>query len=168
CDGHALPMDEANRLSLRRHAQRHGHLLARPHQRQGRRSHPVPPCHRYRADHPRSRRRANAGNAQWRAAEAHRGREHGLFLRRSEGAFDPAHAIFEMFANRAIYNDGWVAATTPPLAPWASGKTIPVDDYKWELYDITKDFSQANNLAAKEPQKLREMQELFWIEAARN
>jgi arylsulfatase A-like enzyme len=75
---------------------------------------------------------------------------------------------FEMFANRAIYNDGWVAATTPPLAPWASGKTIPVDDYKWELYDITKDFSQANNLAAKEPQKLREMQELFWIEAARH
>jgi arylsulfatase A-like enzyme len=75
---------------------------------------------------------------------------------------------FEMFANRAIYNDGWVAATTPPLAPWASGKTIPVDDYKWELYDITKDFSQANNLAAKEPQKLREMQELFWVEAARH
>jgi arylsulfatase A-like enzyme len=90
-------------------------------------------------------------------------------------SFDDAKAAstrrtqyFEMFANRAIYNDGWVAATTPPLAPWASGKTIPVDDYKWELYDITKDFSQANNLAAKEPQKLREMQELFWIEAARN
>jgi arylsulfatase A-like enzyme len=75
---------------------------------------------------------------------------------------------FEMFANRAIYNDGWVAATTPPLPPWGSGKTIPVDDYKWELYDITKDFSQANNLAAKEPKKLREMQELFWIEAARH
>jgi len=75
---------------------------------------------------------------------------------------------FEMFANRAIYNDGWVAATTPPLAPWESGKTIPVDDYKWELYDITKDFSQANNLAATEPRKLREMQELFWIEAARH
>jgi arylsulfatase A-like enzyme len=75
---------------------------------------------------------------------------------------------FEMFANRAIYNDGWVAATTPPLAPWASGKTIGIDDYKWELYDITKDFSQANNLAAKEPTRLREMQELFWIEAARH
>jgi arylsulfatase A-like enzyme len=75
---------------------------------------------------------------------------------------------FEMFANRAIYNDGWVAATTPPLPPWGSGKTIPIDDYKWELYDITRDFSQANNLAAKEPQKLREMQELFWIEAARH
>src|SRR6202042_2576557 len=47
---------------------------------------------------------------------------------------------FEMFANRAIYNDGWIACTTPPLAPWEVGKTIDVDDYKWELYDITKDF----------------------------
>ena len=74
---------------------------------------------------------------------------------------------FEMFANRAIYNDGWVAATTPPLPPWASGKTIPIDDYKWELYDITKDFSEANNMAAKDPKRLRELQELFWIEAAK-
>ena len=75
---------------------------------------------------------------------------------------------FEMFANRAIYSDGWVAATTPPLAPWAVGKTIDVDDYKWELYDVTKDFSEANDLATKEPKKLRELQELFWIEAAKN
>ncbi len=90
-------------------------------------------------------------------------------------SFDDAKAAsthrtqyFEMFANRAIYNDGWVAATTPPLAPWAVGKTIGVDDYKWELYDVTKDFSEANDLAAKEPKKLRELQELFWIEAAKN
>src|SRR3984957_5699669 len=74
---------------------------------------------------------------------------------------------FEMFANRAIYNDGWVAATTPPLPPWGSGKTIPIDDYKWELYDVSKDFSEANNLAAQNPKKLRELQELFWIEAAK-
>ncbi len=74
---------------------------------------------------------------------------------------------FEMFCNRAIYNDGWVAATTPPLAPWAVGKTIDIDDYQWELYDVTKDFSEANNLAASEPKKLRELQELFWIEAAK-
>ena len=44
----------------------------------------------------------------------------------------------------------------------------PVDDYKWELYDIDQDFSQANDLAAKEPKKLRELQDLFWIEAARH
>jgi len=74
---------------------------------------------------------------------------------------------FEMFANRALYSNGWVAATTPPLAPWAVGKTIDVDDYKWELYDITKDFSQSDDLAAKEPKKLRELQEQFWIEAAK-
>jgi arylsulfatase A-like enzyme len=74
---------------------------------------------------------------------------------------------FEMFANRAIYSDGWVAATTPPLAPWAVGKTIDVDDYKWELYDIRKDFSQSENLASREPKKLRELQEQFWIEAAK-
>jgi arylsulfatase len=72
-----------------------------------------------------------------------------------------------MFANRAIYNDGWVAATTPPLPPWASGKTIAIDDYKWELYDVSKDFSEANNVAAQEPKKLRDLQELFWIEAAK-
>jgi arylsulfatase len=73
-----------------------------------------------------------------------------------------------MFANRALYNDGWIACTTPPTPPWAnSGGDVGVNDYKWELYDVTKDFSQANNLAAKEPKKLRELQELFWVEAAK-
>jgi arylsulfatase A-like enzyme len=90
-------------------------------------------------------------------------------------SFDDAKApskrrtqYIEMFANRALYNDGWVACTTPPLAPWEFGKTIGVDDYKWELYDVTKDFSEVDNLAAKESRKLRELQEMFWIEAARN
>ncbi len=89
-------------------------------------------------------------------------------------SFDDAKApskrrtqYFEMFANRALYSDGWIASTTPPLPPWAVGKTIDVDDYKWELYDVTKDFSQAENLTAKEPRKLQELQELFWIEAAK-
>jgi arylsulfatase len=72
-----------------------------------------------------------------------------------------------MFANRAIYNDGWVAATTPPLPPWGSGKTIDVLDYKWELYDVTKDFSEANDLAAQQPKRLHELQDLFWVEAAK-
>jgi len=76
---------------------------------------------------------------------------------------------FEMLGNRAIYNDGWVAATTPPTPPWAAvaGK-VDLFDYKWELYRTTDDFSEANNLAATEPAKLREMQDLFWVEAARN
>jgi arylsulfatase A-like enzyme len=75
---------------------------------------------------------------------------------------------FEMFANRAIYDDGWVAATTPPTLPWVvTGKTPPVEDYKWELYNVDQDFSEANDLATKEPKKLRELQDLFWAEAGK-
>lgn len=47
------------------------------------------------------------------------------------------------------------------------GKTIDVDDYKWELCNVDQDFSEANDLAAKNPKKLRELQDLFWIEAAK-
>ncbi|MEZ4342171.1 MAG: arylsulfatase [Nitrospirales bacterium] len=74
---------------------------------------------------------------------------------------------FEMFVNRAIYNDGWVAATTPAVAPWVMGQSPSIDAYGWELYHVTEDFSQAVNLADKEPAKLRELQDLFWIEAAK-
>ena len=76
---------------------------------------------------------------------------------------------FEMFANRGIYHDGWYAATTPPVPPWDLGtKPLPpVEEYKWELYNITEDFSQANDLAAKMPDKLKEMQALFLAEAAK-
>jgi arylsulfatase len=73
---------------------------------------------------------------------------------------------FEMLGNRAIYHDGWVAATTPPTPPWSSsGGNVAVLDYQWELYHITEDFTQANNVAAREPAKLAELQELFWKEA---
>jgi arylsulfatase A-like enzyme len=77
---------------------------------------------------------------------------------------------FEMAANRGIYHDGWMANTTPFAPPWdlATGK-LPdvVDGYKWELYHITDDFSQYNDLAAKMPDKLKEMQALFLTEAAK-
>jgi len=77
---------------------------------------------------------------------------------------------FEMFGNRAIYHEGWVAATTPGVAPWDSaaemeGRVPAVLDYKWELYHVSEDYSEDNNLAAKEPAKLKELQELFWTEA---
>ena len=51
---------------------------------------------------------------------------------------------FEMFGNRGIYHDGWYACTTPPAPPWLMGTTkLPdVNDYKWELYNITEDYSQ--------------------------
>lgn len=74
---------------------------------------------------------------------------------------------FEMFANRGIYHDGWYACTTPPAPPWALGTTkLPdVANYKWELYNLTDDFSQYNDLAAKNPDKLKELQALFLAEA---
>jgi len=76
---------------------------------------------------------------------------------------------FEMFANRGIYNDGWYACTTPPEPPWLVGtKPLPpVNEYKWELYNIKDDFSQNNDLAAQNPQKLQAMQALFLSEAAK-
>ena len=76
---------------------------------------------------------------------------------------------FEMFGNRAIYHDGWIAATTPPAAPWALGTgTLPgVNDYNWELYNIAEDYSESNDLGAKMADKLKEMQALFLTEAAK-
>ena len=77
---------------------------------------------------------------------------------------------FEMAANRGIYHDGCMANTTPFAPPWdlATGK-LPdvVTGYKWELYNITEDYSQNNDLAAKMPDKLKEMQALFLTEAAK-
>ena len=76
---------------------------------------------------------------------------------------------FEMFANRGIYKDGWYANTTPPEPTWLLGaKPLPpVEEYKWELYNIAEDFSQANDLAAKQPDKLKEMQAAFVAEASK-
>jgi arylsulfatase A-like enzyme len=75
---------------------------------------------------------------------------------------------FEMFGDRAIYHDGWLAATTPPAPPWAMGlEKMPevVNGYKWELYNIAEDYSENDDLAAKMPDKLRELQQLFLVEA---
>jgi arylsulfatase A-like enzyme len=75
---------------------------------------------------------------------------------------------FEMIANRGIYNDGWYANTTPPHGPWVLNAPLPEPkDYKWELYNLTEDYSQANDLAAKMPGKLKEMQKLFAQEATK-
>jgi arylsulfatase len=73
---------------------------------------------------------------------------------------------FEMIANRGIYHEGWYACTTPPHGPWILNAPLPPPaEYKWELYDLTKDFTQSNDLAAKNPAKLKELQALFLQEA---
>ena len=75
---------------------------------------------------------------------------------------------FEMMADRAIYHDGWVAATTPPRAAWdiaTPPPKDPVNGVKWELYNVSKDWTEFDDVAASNPDKLRELQQLFWVEA---
>jgi arylsulfatase len=75
---------------------------------------------------------------------------------------------FEMLGNRAIYDNGWVAATTPATRPWELSTATPPDvitGYNWELYNVNDDPTQFNDLAAKMPDKLKQMQDLFYSEA---
>ncbi len=152
---YAVQMDQAGGVALRRHAAGPGHLVARPHQ--GRRA--------------ASARSSTMSSTSCRRSSRPPASRHpttvdGITQRPIEGVsmaytFDEANAkapskrdtqYFEMAGNRAIYHDGWIANTTPFAPPWdlATGK-LPdvVDGYKWELYNITEDFSQNNDLAAK-------------------
>jgi arylsulfatase len=77
---------------------------------------------------------------------------------------------FELVGNRGIYQDGWAAGTEPTGFPWQvlGRPPLDLDKQKWDLYRITDDYSEAVNLADKEPQKLGDLKDLFWAEAARN
>src|SRR5262245_29239684 len=81
-------------------------------------------------------------------------------------------SIFEIFGNRAIYHDGWMASTVPVVTPWEGVKGKPPVDvmngYKWELFNLADDPTQTDDLSAKEPDRLRNMKELWLIEATRN
>jgi arylsulfatase A-like enzyme len=86
----------------------------------------------------------------------------------------PSHRTtqyFEMLGNRAIYHEGWVATTTPATLPWElSTKPAPdvITGYKWELYNVKEDPTESKDLATAMPDKLREMQDLFYSEAKKN
>lgn len=74
---------------------------------------------------------------------------------------------FEMFGNRGIYHNGWVACTRHSI-PWLITVNPPLKDDVWELYNVEVDFSQANDLAASNPEKLKELQDVFFKEATKN
>ena len=77
---------------------------------------------------------------------------------------------FEMMADRAIYQDGWIASTKVIRPPWdVLGPTNqdPATNVTWELYDLTKDWTQYDDIAARNPDKLKQLQDLFWVEANR-
>jgi arylsulfatase len=73
---------------------------------------------------------------------------------------------FEMFGNRGIYHEGWTAVTRHST-PWLLTEIPSFDEDKWELYDTNKDWSQAHDLSKEMPEKLRELQDLFLVEAAK-
>ncbi len=88
-------------------------------------------------------------------------------------SFDDANAAtkhttqyFEIMGNRAIYKDGWVARTIHRAA-WERAPRNPLDKDVWQLYNVNEDFSEANDLAASNPDKLKELQDVFMKEAAK-
>jgi arylsulfatase A-like enzyme len=74
---------------------------------------------------------------------------------------------FEIFGNRALYHDGWLAGTVHRV-PWEPKPRATIQDDVWELYDTRTDFSLTYDLAAKQPGKLKQMQDLFMKEAFKN
>ena len=139
---------------------------------------PVHPRHRHRPDGAGGRRASRSPTASTASSRSRWTAPASLYT------FDDAKAAerhtvqyFEMFGSRAIYKDGWWACTRLDKAPWdfspqtikrfAPGVYDPEKDV-WELYYLPDDFSQAKDLAAENPDKLAELQELLWAEAERN
>ncbi len=95
-------------------------------------------------------------------------------------AFDDANApgtrktqFFDIMASRGIYHDGWFASAPGPREPWVGGLPKGIKEWspltdRWELYKIDEDWSQANDLAATNPQKLEELKLLFLLESTKN
>jgi arylsulfatase A-like enzyme len=80
---------------------------------------------------------------------------------------------FEIMGSRAIYHDGWMASALGPRIPWIPGLPPGIHEWTpdndvWELYNLEEDWSQANDLAAKMPEKLAHLKEIFLIEATKN
>jgi len=79
---------------------------------------------------------------------------------------------FDIMGSRGVYHNGWMASAFGPRAPWVAGmpdiRKWQPDKDKWELYDLTKDWSQADDLANKMPAKLADLKDLFLIELTKN
>lgn len=88
-----------------------------------------------------------------------------------DDAAAPSHRrtqYFELACNRGLYHEGWMASA-PSFAPWIPTRPTDwsPDKQVWELYKLDGDFSQAHDVAAEHPDKLRELQDLWWVEAAK-
>jgi arylsulfatase len=77
---------------------------------------------------------------------------------------------FEMIGDHAIYHDGWILSSKVMRVPWDNSGTADKhpENWPWELYDLSKDWTQYNDVAAQYPEKVKELEKLFWEEAERN
>ena len=170
---HAVPPHQAGRLAFRRHAQSDGDLLAGPHQGGPGTAVAVPPRQRHRADALRHPRHQGAEGGGQDHAGSNRRRQHGLFVRRRKSAHaqadpvlrqqrQPRHLPRRLVCEHVRPTDAVAHGQIPGLATWDSNKDV------WELYNLKADFSQADNLAARETKRLDEMKALFLKEAKAN
>jgi arylsulfatase len=77
---------------------------------------------------------------------------------------------FEMIGDHGLYHDGWMLSTKVVRLPWDNSGTADKhpDSWPWELYDLSKDWTQYNDVAAQYPDKVKKLEALFWKEAERN
>ena len=152
-DGHAVPVDEAGRLALGRHAERHDRPLAGRHPGAGRGPLAVPPRDRRRADHPRGRRPAGAAERERRPAAPLEGVSMAYSFDDADADDRHTTQYFEMFCNRGIYHEGWTAVTRHSI-PWVVTEMPAFDDDVWELYG-PDDWTQAHDLARRAAREAR-------------
>ena len=167
-DGYALSVDQAGRLALGRHPQRHHRALAQRDQRQGWGAQPVQPCHRRRAHRARGGGHPEPTMVNGVLQSPYEGTS--MLYSFNDAAAPERHETqyFEMFCNRGIYHKGW-SAVTKHRTPWEmAGAVMPAfDDDVWELYDGNTDWTQSNDLSKENPEKLHELQRLWLIEAVK-
>ena len=168
-DGHALPVDQAGRLALGRHAQRHDRPLAERHQgaraKSARSSTTSSTSRRRSSKRPGCPSRSSVNGVQ---QQPDRGRQHALLLRRRQGGRTARDAVLRDVRQPRHLPQGLDRGDAAQHALGADRREDPAfDDDVWELYDTDKDWSQANDLSKQMPEKLHELQRLWLIEATR-
>ncbi len=163
--GRAVPMDEAGRIALGRHAQRHDRALAEGHRGEGRGADTVPPRHRRRRDRPRCGRRSRAHVRPRDPADAAARRLDGAFLRRCLLAGTSRDAVLRDVLQPRHLPQGLDRRHAAQHSLGDGGEPA-IDADVWELYG-PDDWTQAHDLSAEHPEKLSELQTLFLIEAAK-
>ena len=163
-DGHAVPVDQAGRLALGRHPQRHHRALAQRLHREGRGAGTVPPRDRRRPHRPRSRRSSRADSGQRCPATAHRGRRHGLLVRRrGRGRSTPDAVLRDVLQPRHLPRgldggDSAQHAVGDGAATRARGGCLGAVRHDHRLEPVPRP-------GRREPEKLAELQELWMTEA---